>query len=117
MKWEAEALEIALKHTTLSPEAKQVCVAKAMNDIAGFEVIPLPLIEEHHYSATEVGEMLGCSANKIGKVAIANNLKTNGYGKTFLDKSPFSSKQVETFRYNSAGIAALKQIIIGEDAA
>ena len=117
MKWEAEALEIVLKHTTLSPEAKQVCVAKAMNDIAGFEVIPLPLIEDRHYSATEVGEMLGCSANKIGKVAIANNLKTNGYGKTFLDKSPFSSKQVETFRYNSAGVAALKQIIIGEDAA
>lgn len=117
MKWEAEALEIVLKHTTLSPEAKQVCVAKAMNDIAGFEVIPLPLIEERHYSATEVGEMLGCSANKIGKVAIANNLKISGYGKTFLDKSPFSTKQVETFRYNSAGIAALKQIIIGEDAA
>lgn len=117
LKWATEAIDIALKHTNMSPEARQVCVAKAVNDIAGFEMIPLPVLEEKFYSATEVGEMLGCSANKIGKVAIANDLKRDGYGKTFLDKSPFSSKQVETFRYNANGIAALKSLIIGEDAA
>ena len=117
MKMTAEALEMCLKYTTLSPESKQVCVAKVVNDIAGFEAIPLPLIEEKHYTATEVGEMLGCSANKIGKVANQHNLKTEQYGKVFLDKSPFSNKQVETFRYNANGVSALKQIVIGEDAA
>ena len=117
MKMATEAMELCLKYTTLSPESKQVCVAKVVNDIAGFEAIPLPLIEEKHYTATEVGEMLGCSANKIGKIANQHNLKTEQYGKVFLDKSPFSSKQVETFRYNANGVSALKQIVIGEDAA
>lgn len=117
MKMATEAMDMCLKYTTMSPESKQVCVAKVVNDIAGFEAIPLPLIEEKHYTATEVGEMLGCSANKIGKVANQHKLKTEQYGKVFLDKSPFSSKQVETFRYNANGVSALKQIVIGEDAA
>lgn len=69
------------------------------------------------YSSRRIAEIMGCSANKIGKVAIANDLKRDGYGKVFLDKSPFSSKQVETFRYNANGIATLKSLIAGEDAA
>lgn len=117
MKMSAEALDLCLKYTNLSPESKQVCVAKVVNDIAGFEAIPLPLLDEKHYSAKEVGEMLGCSANKIGKVANEHNLKTEAHGKLFLDKSPFSSKQVETFRYNANGIKSLRLRIVGEDAA
>lgn len=117
MKMTAEALDLCLKHTNLSPEAKQLCTAKALNDISGFDVIPLPVMEEKFYSATEVGEMLGVSANKIGKTAIAHDLKNEGYGKLFLDKSRSSSKQVETFRYNANGIKALRLLIIGEDAA
>lgn len=112
-----EAMDLCLKYTNLSPESKQTCVAMVVNDIAGFEAIPLPRIEEHYHTAKEVGDMLGCSANKIGKVANLHNLKTEQYGKFFLDKSPFSSKQVEAFRYNANGVSALKHIIIGEDAA
>lgn len=117
MKMSMEAMDLCLKYTNLSPESKQTCVAMVVNDIAGFEAIPLPRIEEHYHTAKEVGDMLGCSANKIGKVANLHNLKTEQYGKFFLDKSPFSSKQVEAFRYNANGVSALKHIIIGEDAA
>lgn len=117
IKMEMEALDLVFKHFNLSQEAKQLCAAKVFNDISGFEVIPLPILEEKFYSATEVGEMLGVSANKIGKTAIANDLKKEGYGKLFLDKSRSSSKQVETFRYNANGIKALRHLIIGEDAA
>ena len=116
MKMSMEAMDLCLKYTNLSPESKQTCVAMVVNDIAGFEAIPLPRIEEHYHTAKEVGDMLGCSANKIGKVANQHNLKTEQYGKFFLDKSPFSSKQVEAFRYNANGVSALKHIIIGEDA-
>ena len=118
LKMQIESMDVALRHLPhLSEESKQVCFAKIFNDVTGSEIIPLPLIEEHYHTATEVGNMLGCSANKIGKVANEHNLKTEEYGKFFLDKSPFSNKQVEAFRYNANGVSALKHIIVGEDAA
>lgn len=43
--------------------------------------------------------MLGVSANKIGRLANANNLKTEQYGKYFYDKAKHSNKEIETFRY------------------
>lgn len=101
----------------LAPEAKQTAAASLINPIAGFEAIPLPVIEEKHYNAGEVGEMLDVSANKIGRVANANNLKTEEFGKFFLDKSAHSAKQVEAFRYNSNGVEALRHLIYGVDVA
>ncbi|EJU5349086.1 hypothetical protein N4X81_000358 [Salmonella enterica] len=83
----------------LAHEAKQTAAASIINPIVGFNAIPLPAIEEHYYSAGEVAEQLGVTANKIGRLANANGLKTEQYGKFFLDKSAYSSKQVEAFRY------------------
>ncbi|EBI3276607.1 hypothetical protein QR999_000563 [Salmonella enterica] len=101
----------------LAPEAKQTAAASIINPIVGFNAIPLPAIEEHYYSAGEVAEQLGVTGNKIGRIANANNLKTEQYGKFFLDKSAHSSKQVEAFRYNSNGIEALRHLIHGADVA
>lgn len=81
------------------------------------DAIPLPVIEEHYYTAVEAGEKIGVSANKIGRIANANNLKTEQYGKFFLDKSAHSSKQVEAFRYNAEGVKALRHLIHGADVA
>lgn len=101
----------------LAHEAKQTAAASIINPIVGFNAIPLPAIEEHYYSAGEVAEQLGVTGNKIGRIANANNLKTEQYGKFFLDKSAHSSKQVEAFRYNSNGIEALRHLIHGADVA
>lgn len=95
----------------LAPEAKQTAAASIINPLVGFNAIPLPAIEEHYYSAGEVAEQLGVTANKIGRIANANNLKTEQYGKFFLDKSAHSSKQVEAFRYNSEGVKALQHLL------
>ncbi|EFC2565582.1 hypothetical protein ACHY88_001617 [Escherichia coli] len=95
----------------LAPEAKQTAAASIINPIVGFNAIPLPAIEEHYYSAGEVAEQLGVTANKIGRIANANNLKTEQYGKFFLDKSAHSSKQVEAFRYNSKGVEVLRNLV------
>ncbi|MBC4013535.1 hypothetical protein H8R13_17575 [Morganella morganii] len=65
----------------------------------------------------EVGEMLEVSANKIGRVANKHKLKTDEFGKFFLDKSAHSAKQVEAFRYNDEGIKALRHIIHGQQVA
>ncbi|EIN9931933.1 hypothetical protein LO378_004189 [Salmonella enterica] len=101
----------------LAHEAKQTAAASIINPIVGFNAIPLPAIEEHYYSAGEVAEQLGVTANKIGRLANANGLKTEQYGKFFLDKSAHSSKQVEAFRYNAEGVKALRHLIHGADVA
>lgn len=101
----------------LDPMAHQTLAASLINPLVGYDAIPLPVIEEHYYTAAEAGEKIGVSANKIGRVANANNLKTEQYGKFFLDKSARSSKQVEAFRYNANGIEALRHLIHGADVA
>lgn len=101
----------------LSPEAKQCAAANIVNPIVGFEAVPLPVLEQKYYTAGEVGEMLDVSANKIGRVANKHELKTDEFGKFFLDKSAHSAKQVEAFRYNDEGIKALRHIIHGKQVA
>lgn len=94
-----------------------VIVATLVNPLLGHEVVPLPAIEEHYSTAGEVAAQLGCTANKIGRVANKHNLKTEQYGKFFLDKSRHSDKQVEAFRYNAEGVQALRHLIHGADVA
>lgn len=121
----ASARELMSMFPRLGESANQVIVATLVNPLLGHEVVPLPAIEEHystaieeHYStAGEVAVQLGCTANKIGRVANKHNLKTEQYGKFFLDKSRHSDKQVEAFRYNAEGVQALRHLIHGADVA
>lgn len=113
----ASAREIMSMLPRLDPMAHQTLAASLINPLIGYDAIPLPVIEEHYHTAGEVGEMLGVSAQKIGRVANANNLKTEQNGKFFLDKSAHSSKQVEAFRYNAEGVKALRHLIVGADVA
>ncbi|HFW3110261.1 TPA: Bro-N domain-containing protein [Salmonella enterica subsp. diarizonae serovar 61:r:-] len=113
----ASARELMVMLPRLDPMSHQTLAASLINPIIGYDAIPLPVIEEHYYTAAEAGEKIGVSANKIGRIANANNLKTEQYGKFFLDKSAHSSKQVEAFRYNAEGIEALRHLIHGADVA
>ncbi|EGE4653748.1 phage repressor protein [Salmonella bongori] len=113
----ASARKLMVMLPRLDPTSHQTLAASLINPIIGYDAIPLPVIEEHYYTAAEVGEKIGVSANKIGRIANANNLKTEQYGKFFLDKSVYSSKQVEAFRYNAEGIEALRHLIQGVDVA
>ncbi|HDN9018218.1 TPA: KilA-N domain-containing protein [Aeromonas salmonicida] len=105
----AQAICNLLPH--LSDVSRQTITASLVNPVAGADIIPLPLLTEHYYTATEVGDRYGISANKVGRLANERGLKTEQYGKVFLDKSPNSPKQVETFRYNDAGMKAIGEII------
>ena len=75
----------------------------------------MPQVEQKTYTATEVGERLGISAHRVGTIAKQNNLKTELYGKWFYDKSKYSAKQVETFRYNEAGVEAIRTAMSNSD--
>lgn len=112
IKMTADAITVALSvMPNLSQEAKQTAMATAVNTVVGDNILPLPMLTERYYSASEVGERFGISANKVGRIANQHNLKTERYGKFFLDKSRSSTKQVETFRYNEAGAEAVGVII------
>ena len=96
----------------LSEESLQLLVGGIAEILIGKSLFPLQPIEKT-YTATEIGAELGVSANKIGKIANANGLKTAEYGIEVLDKSPYSAKQVPAFRYNEKGRRKLIELVGG----
>lgn len=99
---------ICSRFPTLSPASQQTVYASLINSVANEEVVPYPVLEDKTLTAGEVGEILGISANKVGRIANANGLKTAEYGISVLDKSKYSDKQVPSFRYNQHGIDAIR---------
>ena len=104
-------LEIA-KNTGIQTY-KDVCNAYAAKELAGEDVLPLPKVQEKSYSATDIGKMLGVSKSRIGALANKNNMKCDEYGSWFHDKSPYSGKEVEAFRYNSKAIEKFRSLLKG----
>lgn len=96
-----------------TPEYKQVCSSYASSVLAGGkEVIPLPECKiDRYYSAAEIAAALGITANRVGKIANQNGLKTAEYGKWFFDKSPYSNKEVQTFRYTRKAVDAIRKLV------
>lgn len=96
----------------LAEQSVELLTINALEVINGKNTLQKPeLPEMKYYSATEIGEELGISANKVGKIANANNLKTDEFGKTVLSKSLYSSKQCPTFIYNEKGKQKIKEIL------
>lgn len=104
-------LFIKLADRTKIADYREVCNAKAAEVLAGYEILPLPTAERRTYSAKEIGEMFGISANKVGKLANQHKLKTEEYGKLFYSKSEHSVKEVETWRYYDSVIPAFEGIL------
>ena len=89
--------ELSQKYAGSSFE--QVLDAYATKELEGEFLLPLPNVKAKTYSAEEIGEKLGISANMVGRLVNRNGLKTNEYGEWFKDKSRNSQKEVSTFRY------------------
>jgi len=83
---------------SLSADAKRSLVAHATRILTGEMLLALPEVRKT-YSASEIGDELGVSANQIGRLANRHNLKTDEYGMEVLDKAKHSHKQVPSFRY------------------
>ena len=94
-------------------EYKHICQQKAAEVLSGVPLLPMEEAKEITYSATDIGKLLGVSANKIGTIANKYNLKTPQYGKYFYSKSEYSCKEVETFRYYECAIAKFREILEG----
>lgn len=109
-------LWMQLADKTEIPEFKQLASAYAANTLAGKMVVALPEAKQKSYSATDLGNIFGVSANKIGKIANKYGLKTADNGKLFYDKSRYSSKEVETFRYYECAIPVFREVMEQEKA-
>ncbi|EPC1025588.1 Rha family transcriptional regulator [Enterobacter hormaechei] len=118
IKMEVEAMSLALSFMPkLSDIAKQTAMARAVNDAAGIELLPLPKVEEHLHTARDIADMLGVTPQKIGRLANKHELKTEQYGMYVWDKAKHSDKQVEAFRYNAEGVQVLRHLIHDADVA
>ena len=113
MNAETRRLTILQKEKGLSQVAVDTLAVKAVERVTGKDLGDfLPQVEKT-YSASEVGNALGISAAKVGKIANAYGLKTDEYGITVMDKSRYSSKEVAAFRYNEHGKQKIKEILEG----
>lgn len=106
----ANALRRIAQDLTTPEEYRKVLNSKAVEIITGQQLLPLPATERT-YSAGEIAEELGVTANAIGRIANANNLKTEEYGVRVWDKSQYSSKQVQSWRYNQKGREKLLELL------
>lgn len=106
-------LKVIKDNPLMTKEEKQRLQIKATEILLGEEKIEHNLQKEERktYTATEIGKMLGMSANKVGRLVKANNLKTHEFGEFFRDKAKYSSKEVQSFRYYDNIIPVLKGLI------
>ena len=111
---ETRRLTVLQKGKGLSQVAVDTLAVKAVERVTGKDLGDyLPQVEKT-YSASEVGNALGITAAKVGRLANAHGLKADEYGITVMDKSRYSSKEVASFRYNEKGKAKLREILEGE---
>lgn len=104
-------LKLAEIETTLSKNYRDILISKSVEALAGEQLLPLPKVTQKTYSAKEVGEMLGVTAQRIGRIANLNNMKTDEFGEFYKDKSPYSSKEVDVFRYNDKAVKQFKKLL------
>ena len=111
---ETRRLTVLQKEKGLSQVAVDTLAVKAVERVTGKDLGDyLPQVEKT-YSASEIGNALGITAAKVGRLANAHGLKTDEYGITVMGKSRYSSKEVASFRYNEKGKAKLREILEGE---
>lgn len=102
------------QHLNIKGPALETFLVTMVERIVGVDIPYRPQIEQRTYSAKELGEALGISANKVGRIANAHGLKTDEYGMLYLSKSEYSDKQVETWRYYDCVIDKFKSILENE---
>ena len=95
----------------ISPQAREVLLLAGSEKFLGISTGYRPPVAQQTYSASEIGERLGISGNKVGRLTKAHNLKTEEYGIWVLDQSAHSSKQVTSFRYYESVVPVLKALI------
>ncbi|WP_270630951.1 ORF6N domain-containing protein [Limosilactobacillus mucosae] len=99
---------------TESDSSKQHLLALAAEELTG--EMTIPVMKNKEYSATEVGQRLGITSNRVGRIANKLGIKAvqpgqNEYGRWSNSKSQYSDKEVPQWLYFEEGIKAIQQEI------
>ena len=117
-----DVIKALVDNTSLSSVAKETLLITSVEENLGLRIPYRPVIERKAYSAKEIGDKLGISANMVGRIANDHGLKTEEFGRRVLSKSMYgsylepdhmidSSKQVEQFLYYDNVIPVIKNIL------
>lgn len=89
------------------PIVKELLFKKAIETLTGKKLIDNT---RKTYSAEEIGKKFGISANRVGRIANANNLKTEQYGE--MVATEYNDKaQGSTFRYYDTVVPAIEKLL------
>lgn len=99
---------------TESQSSAQSMLALAAKELTG--EMTIPVMKRKEYSATEVGEKLGISAQKVGKIANQLGIKAeqpgqNRFGRWAMSKSKYSNKEVSQWLYYQAGVNEINKYL------
>ncbi|MCD7978987.1 MAG: KilA-N domain-containing protein, partial [Fusobacterium sp.] len=108
----AEALKSLIPYA-YSERYKEILIAESAKVLTGKEILPPQEVEEKTLTATEIGEILGISANKVGTLANKHNLKTEKNGYWVHEKAKHCNKEIPNFRYFKSAIEEFKKILSG----
>lgn len=108
---QAELLFTMSSVNTISENYRNVLIAKSAEILTGEPVLALPKSEQKTYSAGDIGNMFSVSAQKIGRISNQYDMKTSEYGEWYHDKSKYSSKEIDTFRYNDKAVEKFREIL------
>ena len=99
----------------ITPETQTIFAHEVFRLSSGHDCLAmLPESMEKWYTAIEIGEELGLSANKIWRIAKAHNLKapegeSNEYKRWIFSKSRYSNQEVPSFIYNENALDWFKK--------
>lgn len=110
---EQSKLLLSIADTVSNELYKETLKSVAVATLTGKEYLPLPKIECNYHTTTELATILSkkfnrkVSANIVGRLTTKNNLKTEEYAVKVWDKTKFSNKQIESYRYKDTVIEPL----------
>lgn len=99
---------------TASNSARERIFAHIATELTGEKFIPE--IQEKEFIAKEVGDELGITANKVGRIANILDLKAeqpgkNQFGRWAMSKSQYSNKEVAQWLYYQAGVNKIAEFL------
>lgn len=97
---------------TESNSSKQSLLANAAKELTG--EMTIPVMKKKEYSATDVGNQVGLTANKVGRIANKFGIKAeqpgqNKYGRWSNSKSQHSDKEVPQWMYFDEGLKFIRE--------
>ncbi|SHO54366.1 hypothetical protein VQ7734_00080 [Vibrio quintilis] len=99
------ALETALSllsQCQLSDQSVRALIQSELN---------IPVKTQEHFSASDIADETGVSAQKIGRISNKYQLKCPDFGEWRLTKATNSNKQIESFFYNAQGRKQIMKLL------